>query len=114
MTANDTPPVVLEKSDQINVSPVIEKTDQVTQSPGGKPPYSAFPPKRRSLILGIVTSAGFLGPLAGGIYLPVLPELERDFGVSATVINATVSVFMVVFAFAVSFKLCRITCDALH
>lgn len=81
-------------------SPPIEKAP-VAPSPA-KPPYSAFRSNRRVMILGIVTAAGFLGPLSGGIYLPVLPDLERDFNVSSTVMNATVSVFMVVFAFAVS------------
>ena len=50
----------------------------------------------------MVTAAGFFGPLSGAIYLPVLPILEDAFSVSASVINATVSVFMVVFAIAVS------------
>lgn len=65
-------------------------------------PYSAFSLGQRRFILGIVTAAGFFGPLSGGIYLPALPVLERAFSASSTVINATVSVFMVVFAVAVS------------
>ncbi|KAL8918831.1 MAG: hypothetical protein Q9172_005245 [Xanthocarpia lactea] len=68
--------------------------------PGSRPPYSAFSPGRRRLILGIVTAAGFFGPLAGGIYLPALPTLQRTFNSSVTVINATVSVFMGVLAVA--------------
>lgn len=66
------------------------------------PPYSAFPRPRRRFILGIVTAAGFYGPLSGAIYLPALPLFEDVFSVSATVINATVSVYMVAFAIAVS------------
>ena len=66
-------------------------------------PYTAFPPWRQGIILGLVTAAGFLGPLAGGIYLPALPVLEQEFGTSPTAINATVSVFMVVFAIGVCF-----------
>ena len=67
-------------------------------------PYCAFPPSRRRFILAVVTAAGLLGPLAGAIYLPALPVLEREFHVGATAINATVSVFMVVFAFAVRLR----------
>jgi MFS family permease len=48
-----------------------------------------------------VTVAGFFGPLAGNIYLPALPVLQRVFGVGETAMNATVSSFMFVFAFAV-------------
>ncbi|KAL9625215.1 MAG: hypothetical protein Q9160_000617 [Pyrenula sp. 1 TL-2023] len=73
-----------------------------SQSPAPKPsppPYTAFPPARRTFILTVTTIAGFFGPLAGNIYLPALPVLERAFGVGSTAINVTVSVFMVVFAF---------------
>lgn len=69
--------------------------------PAPRPPYSALYPAKRRLILGIVTLAGFFGPLAAGIYLPALPVLQRSFHTSATVINATVSVFMGVLAVAV-------------
>lgn len=65
------------------------------------PPYCALTPTRRRFVLGVVTVAGLFGPLAGAIYLPGLPVLQREFGVSSTAINATVSVFMVTFAFAV-------------
>lgn len=69
---------------------------------GPMPQYTAFSPGRQRFILGIVTAAGFFGPLAGGIYLPALPTLQEAFNASATAINATVSVFMGVLAVAVS------------
>lgn len=75
----------------------LPKNDQ----PPAPPAYTAIPAYRRTFILSIVTVAGFFGPLAGNIYLPALLVLEREFHVSSTVINATVSVFMVVFAFGV-------------
>ncbi len=68
------------------------------------PPYSAFSPWRRRFILIIITVAGFFGPLAGGIYLPALPVLEREFRAGPTAINVTVSVFMLTFAFGVSIE----------
>lgn len=52
-------------------------------------------------MLGVVTAAGFFGPLTGAIYLPSLVLFEDIFKVSATAINATVSMYMVVFAIAV-------------
>ena len=63
-------------------------------------PYCGFSPARRRFIVAIVTAAGFLGPLAGGIYLPALPVLEDEFSVGSTAINATVSVFMALCAVA--------------
>jgi hypothetical protein len=71
------------------------------------PPYTAFSPARRNTMLAVVTWTAFLGPLSGNIYLPLLPILERELRVSATLINFTVTVFMLVFAVAVlvpSFK----------
>lgn len=65
-----------------------------------KEEYSAFSSTRKAIILGIVTFAGFLGPASGNIYIPILPLLQREFRVSSTCINATVSVFMFTFAFA--------------
>ncbi|KAH6643824.1 major facilitator superfamily domain-containing protein [Boeremia exigua] len=64
------------------------------------PPYSAFSLNRRRFMLGAVTAAGFFGPLTGAVYLPSLVLFEEIFKVSATAINATVSVYMVVFAIA--------------
>ncbi|KAI3405915.2 DTR1 [Candida oxycetoniae] len=61
--------------------------------------YSALPFKRRVLIVCIATLAGCLGPIAGNIYVPILPELEEVFNVSSTTIDGTVSVFMALFAF---------------
>lgn len=70
--------------------------------PAAPPAYTAFTTGRKRFILLTVTIAGFFGPLAGNIYLPALPVLTREFHVSITAINATVSVFMLVFAFGVS------------
>jgi hypothetical protein len=64
--------------------------------------YTAFGATQRWIILGLVTAAGFLGPLAGNIYLPALPVLSLEFQVGVTEINATVTAFMAVFAFGVS------------
>jgi hypothetical protein len=77
---------------------------QVDEAAPLEPPYSALPLGRRRLILTIVTVAGFLGPLAGNIYLPALPVFQNVFQTSATAINATVTSFMVVFAFAVGIR----------
>ncbi|KAF2195186.1 MFS general substrate transporter [Zopfia rhizophila CBS 207.26] len=62
------------------------------------PPYSAFSPARRRFILGVITAAGFFGPLCGAVYLPSIVLFQDIFHTSATVINATVSVYMAVFA----------------
>jgi hypothetical protein len=65
------------------------------------PPYSAFSINRRRFILGVVTAAGFFGPLCGAIYLPSLRLFQKIFNVSEAAINGTVAMYMVVFAVAV-------------
>lgn len=84
--------------------PLAQEEDEVPLKPQ-PPPYSAFSLNRRRFMLGVVTAAGFFGPLTGAIYLPSLVLFQDIFKVSATVMNATVSIYMVVFAIAVS-------CDA--
>lgn len=67
-------------------------------------PYSAFSLARRRFILGVVTAAGFFGPLCGAVYLPSIVLFQDIFHTSGTVINATISVYMAVFAIAVSVR----------
>lgn len=81
--------------------PHQQKAEEEKEDNGNGPaPYCGFSTARRRFIVAIVSAAGFLGPLAGGIYLPALPVLKEDFGVGAAAINATVSVFMALCAFA--------------
>nr|KMM66024.1 hypothetical protein CPAG_02365 [Coccidioides posadasii RMSCC 3488] len=68
--------------------------------PPAPAPYSAFPPARKQFILAIVTAVGFFGPLCGAVYLPSLVLFQDVFNTSVTVINASVSVYMAVFAIA--------------
>lgn len=107
----------------VQASPLLTaKMDNAEKKPAGPsatvnsptstltPPYSAFSLATRRLILGLVTAAGFLGPLCGAIYLPSLPLFEELFHTSTTGINASVTLYMVVFAITVSccfFDQCR-------
>ncbi|KAL4955752.1 major facilitator superfamily domain-containing protein [Aspergillus filifer] len=76
----------------------MEDSKPIQQAPA--PPYSAFPERKKQFFLGIVTAAGFFGPLCGAVYLPSLILYEDIFNTSGAVINATVSVYMAVFAVA--------------
>ncbi|VBB87333.1 Putative transporter [Podospora comata] len=84
-----------------NGPPPADEPPGLNPSPkqNGSGSYTDFSPLRRKFILSVITIAGFFGPLAGGIYLPALPVLEKEFNVSPTAINVTVSVFMMTFAF---------------
>ena len=81
---------------------LTEDVEQKAQKNPPPPPYSAFSPARRRVILTTVTAAGFFGPVCGAVYLPSLLLFQDIFHASATVINATVAVYMVFFAIVVS------------
>lgn len=82
--------------------PEVNMAEQCTTK-RSDPVYSALSTSHRRFILAIITVAGLFGPLAGNIYLPALPVIARQFHRSETEINITVTVFMIVFAFGVSF-----------
>ncbi|CCK68035.1 Dtr1p KNAG_0A03540 [Huiozyma naganishii CBS 8797] len=60
--------------------------------------YTCFTNGQIFLIFVIITFIGFLGPMSGNIYIPALPLFQTIFHTSTSTINATVSVFMAVFA----------------
>lgn len=62
-------------------------------------PYSAFNSHEKLLIIIVITLCGFLGPISGNIYIPLIQLTANKFNTSIETINGTVSVFMVVFAF---------------
>lgn len=77
------------------------KEGTVESPPLAQPPYSAFSPARKKFILSIVIAKAFIAPVSAGIYMPLLPTLAEDLNVSPTLINLTVTVFMLTFAVAV-------------
>ena len=82
--------VAIKSSNSQSTDPLADTRENI--------PYTYFSKDRRLIIFGIIIFIGFLGPMSGNIYIPALPLLQREFGVSATTINATVSVFMAVFS----------------
>ncbi|KAM3498907.1 hypothetical protein MY10362_007806 [Beauveria mimosiformis] len=86
-----------------NVGTAVTKESESRESPtpsSQKPPYCALSEGRKRFAIIIITLVGAVGPLSGTMYLAVLPLLAREFGVSNTSINASVSLFMITFAFA--------------
>ncbi|KAI9320354.1 dityrosine transporter A, partial [Zopfochytrium polystomum] len=71
-----------------------------SQKTTAAPEYSAYSAGRRRLFLLLVASAGFLGPLSGNIYLSALEAVRKDMDVSVSMINLTVTMFMLMFALA--------------
>lgn len=59
------------------------------------PPYSAFGVWKKRYIVGMCTLAAFISPTSANIYFPALNPLAIDLGVSNTLINLTLTSFMI-------------------
>ncbi|KAF7869905.1 hypothetical protein EAF04_004689 [Stromatinia cepivora] len=59
------------------------------------PPYSAFGVWKKRYIVGMCTLAAFISPTSANIYFPALNPLAADLGVSNTLINLTLTSFMI-------------------
>ncbi|CAI4055711.1 hypothetical protein SKDZ_02G2870 [Saccharomyces kudriavzevii ZP591] len=86
------------KEEEIAIRSSNSQSKNLSPEPKADIPYTYFSKDRRLVIFGIIIFIGFLGPMSGNIYIPALPLLQREFDVSSTTINATVSAFMAVFS----------------
>ena len=59
------------------------------------PPYSIFSNHQRKFIVFMVACAGFFSTLSSNIYFPALNALSRDLKVSNSLINLTLTSYMV-------------------
>lgn len=59
------------------------------------PPYSVFSTWRKRYIVGMVTLASFISPASANIYFPALLPLRTELNVSATLINLTLTSYMI-------------------
>lgn len=75
--------------------PPSEAKESSPDQPENPPPYSIYTLwEKRFIVLGASLSA-FFSPLTAQIYLPALPTLSKDFNVSASQINLTVTTYMI-------------------
>ncbi|KAL6945042.1 hypothetical protein ACO0QE_002485 [Hanseniaspora vineae] len=100
--STDKSSLISPKVQEKNSSPSVSgnKGQEMLSFQGPHPPYlySVYSRGTKFLIFLIITFCGFLGPLAGNIFIPALPFLQTVFAVDDTTMNATVSVFMAVFS----------------
>ena len=60
-----------------------------------EPPYSIFTrPQKRSIII-LVSFMGIISPLSSAVYLPAVPDISADLHVSPSVVNLTITAYMV-------------------
>ncbi|KAK4996880.1 hypothetical protein LTR66_003608 [Elasticomyces elasticus] len=59
------------------------------------PPWSVFTPRQKKFIVFMVACAGFFSPLSANIYFPALNTLSVDLNVSSSLINLTLTSYMI-------------------
>lgn len=59
------------------------------------PAYSVFPTWKKRYILGLITWGTFISPMSANIYFPALNALKADLHVSSSLINLTLTSFMI-------------------
>lgn len=59
------------------------------------PAYSAFPTAKKRYIIAMITWATFISPMSANIYFPALNPLKADLHVSSSLINLTLTSFMI-------------------
>ncbi|KAI1759513.1 putative MFS transporter [Hypoxylon sp. FL1150] len=79
----------------------IESAKQADQPP--EPPYSVYTHREKATMIILVSFTAIISPLSGTIYFPVLPSLARDLNVSASLINLTVTTYLILQGVAPSF-----------
>lgn len=65
------------------------------QEAQAEPEHSVFSSALRRYIITTASFAGFFSPLSANIYLPALNSLANDLSVSSSMINLTVTSYMV-------------------
>lgn len=58
-------------------------------------PWSIFSPGEKRFIVFMVATASFFSPLSANIYFPALNQLSSDFGVSESIMNLTLTSYMI-------------------
>ena len=81
-----------EKQSPLTAEPASEKTNQQVAA---EKDYSAWSIQQKHFLVFMASGAAFFSPLAANIYYPVFNVLAKDFHVSNTLINLTVTTYMV-------------------
>ncbi|KAK0620935.1 major facilitator superfamily domain-containing protein [Immersiella caudata] len=94
MGSDHSPPPSNTNSNDVNSDP--EALARVSSGP----PYSAFPKWTRRFIVGMTAVGGVVSPMTANIYFPALNPIAADLGVSISLINLTLTTYMIFQAIA--------------
>lgn len=86
------------------VSPVLKESAAHTSPEAVQPPmYSIYTRRQKHFIVFMSSLGGFFSPLSANTYLPGIPKLSASLQVSTTLINLTVTAFLIFQGLAPSF-----------
>jgi MFS family permease len=91
-----------DKPQQENTTGTAQGLTKSTTTRSEKP-YTSFSLPQKWFIVGMATAASFFSPLSGQIYYPVLPILAQNYHLSETLINISVTTYMIFQGLAPSF-----------
>ncbi|OTA98285.1 hypothetical protein M426DRAFT_259339 [Hypoxylon sp. CI-4A] len=87
-----------------NPTMITQKGVHIFQSvQDAEPPYSVFTHREKASMILLVSFTAVISPLSGAIYLPALPSLAQELGVSTSLINLTVTTYLILQGVAPSF-----------
>lgn len=76
---------------------------EATEPAEQQSPYSLFRPWEKAFIISMTTVAGLASPLSSQIYYPALPILAQHYEKTMTLVNLTITTYMIVQGLAPSF-----------
>ncbi|KAG2218881.1 hypothetical protein INT45_003948 [Circinella minor] len=93
-----------EEQSENNVANIEKQCSSVkAETPRVEEPHSIYSRSKKLTITLIVSYAGLVSPFSGTIYYPALPQISQEFNVSTSLVNLTVTVYMIFQALAPSF-----------
>ncbi|KAG2183022.1 hypothetical protein INT44_006003, partial [Umbelopsis vinacea] len=75
--------------------PTEGKVERIATTSSDNQVYSIHSKTKKRLLCCLAASAGFLSPFTANIYFPALNNIQKDLGVSAELVNLTITIFMI-------------------
>ncbi|KAK3308366.1 major facilitator superfamily domain-containing protein [Chaetomium strumarium] len=90
---------------ETQVQPVLENQNRQADQDDSEhqAPHTIFNTWEKRFIVFVASAAGFFSPISANIYFPALNTLAGEYGVSTTLINLTITVYMIFQGLAPSF-----------
>ncbi|KAJ5583996.1 uncharacterized protein N7459_003796 [Penicillium hispanicum] len=102
-TTKSQPEAGLESPAEHPVDPLEDGSKQPTSTVQCDAPYSVLPHGEKAFVIVAGSFAALISPLSSSIYLPALTSLAREMDVSVSLINLTITTYLVFQGLAPSF-----------